>query len=453
MKKKYTNSDSLTSFYKATELVKRDFTSENLSNLIETYGDVFVEDLARDREKAKIAISDLPLEFYTYLAKSFVENLNNIPEFWMIHNWRLYDMFTLELKNYINNEVLKFGNDTSAGYIYQGLLAMDESPDLAIIYFNKVEHYLAAYYKGFCYHDLKNYPNAIKNFNEFQRGLKAFFTSSFLPGVATNHSLEMFRWDIHLQLGWLYNQTKHYGLAKKEFEKAISVIKLEDAYYVLGASKKVSNGRTDFEIFVNNFLFSLEKIAAYKEAVELLENVLDFLPKNNHYKKQLQNFKDLIARHKSADDILKNIIPVKRPFNIESYSKTQLLAREKILEDMILEQIKYGYEVFGKKLELYQDDTIHGRQYFLKEAYGFLDLLLIEKTTDTLYVVELKRNLAGVEVVHQIERYIEALEKEIKKDIKGIICLHQSNPVLTQLVKSKANLELFTYGFDFKKLG
>ena len=117
---------------------------------------------------------------------------------------------------------------------------------------------------------------------------------------------------------------------------------------------------------------------------------------------------------------------------------------------MIVEQIKYGFKVFGKSLEIYQDKEIFGRQYYIASVNGILDLLLIDKSDNTLYIVELKRNEAGTEVVDQIEKYIVGLSAQLDRKIKGIICLHRPDEDLKRAVRNKLEIELFTYHFDFK---
>ena len=113
---------------------------------------------------------------------------------------------------------------------------------------------------------------------------------------------------------------------------------------------------------------------------------------------------------------------------------------------------KYGFNVFGKKLEIYQDKEIFGRQYYIQNVNGILDLLLIDKSNDTLYVVELKRNEAGIEVVEQIESYIKGLTSQLKREVKGIISLHKPDKNLVELIKTKPNIELYTYEFQFKNV-
>ncbi|MDG4949629.1 endonuclease NucS [Weeksellaceae bacterium KMM 9724] len=451
---KFIDEKVLNTFYLAAGTLIKEFSEENLKKVIEAFKVVNTEDLIRDKTSAEEIIANLPNQFYDYLAERFSANLNEFPEFWLINDCRLYVLFSEEIAIYINEKIINEGVNTVAGNIYEGSNYLDQgSPELAILHFNQVEHYIGAYFRGFSYMDLENYPNAIRNFQAFLDGLNQLFAKYPDEGFDSNFSLNFFMNDVHLVLGYLYNVTKHYIKAKTEFEKVLTLDKLEDQYYILSPEKSDTIGRTTFEIFINNYLLALDKIGDYVTAINVLQKVLELMPGNYYYKKQLKKFVEGKGRQDTADDILSNVKSIKRPYNIISFNKTQQIAREKVLEDMIVEQIKYRGEVFGKKLELYQDNKIYGRQYFLKEINGRLDLLLIDKTADVLYVVELKRNSAGLEVVSQIESYMAALKKEIAKPIKGIIFMHKSNPALIEKVKAKKDLELFTYKFDFEKLG
>jgi hypothetical protein len=120
---------------------------------------------------------------------------------------------------------------------------------------------------------------------------------------------------------------------------------------------------------------------------------------------------------------------------------------------MIVEQIRYKHKVFGRDLELYNSDAFRGRQYIIKNQSGILDLLLIEKTTNILYVVELKRNKAGSEAYHQVKRYMDGLKLEVDQPLRGIICLPDPDSSLIELVQNDSDVELFSYHFDFKQLG
>ena len=445
---------SLYDFYEASAAIKADFTEERLSNLLECLEDVYLDDLLSDLENAEKAIADLPMRFYDHLADDFVDSLNNHPELWMMSNSLLHQVLTDEMSHYIIQRIFKTAPGTNAEYFYKGDMALqNDSPDLALIYFDQMDHFLANLYKANCYSALDSYSNAIKNNILFLKGLDNFMVNVPLAGIENNHDLIMFKWDVYTDLVYLYYKTQHYNLAIDSFKKSLSYQSVNLVYGFLSSKPDGLDRFSQFERYINNYLFALQKAHDYDTAVEFLESVLHLVSDTTFYQKQLSDLKERITRHQIADDLLKNIVRVKRPFNIESFTKTESLAREKNLEDMIVEQIKYGFTVFDKTLELYQDDNIYGRQYFVRGANGFLDLLLIDRGTDTLYVVELKRGLAGVEVVDQIEKYMEALRDELDKPIKGIICLHQANPELTKLVESKEDIELFTYRFDFKKLG
>ena len=98
--------------------------------------------------------------------------------------------------------------------------------------------------------------------------------------------------------------------------------------------------------------------------------------RNIFYKKQKARFEEKVNNSTFADEIINNLFKVKKPFNLDSFQETKLISKEKILEDMIVEQIKYGFNVFGKKLEIYQDKEIFGRQYYIQNVNGILDLFI-----------------------------------------------------------------------------
>jgi hypothetical protein len=451
------DNERLSAFYKASEDLKANFTEKKLKALIELYAEIPQEELIRDHSNAKHALADLPLEFYDEIADTIHEDINRFPEFWFMYDTRIGTLFNEETMSYIINRLFEKFSGTSTEYIYKGILALnDESYDLAMLYFNQSDHYLINYYKGLCYLARDNFANAIKNFKIFLTGVDEYIANSEIPkeyfDPAQNFSLTHYQWESYGNLMYMYNETRDFDLAVASFNQACSLRNLEEVYTFMDPVDG-SNGLSEFEVYANNYLFALEKLGKDRERAEFLERLLEILPENNFYRKSLIEVKERIDRHETADNMLKNIFRVRRPFDIEAFNKAQSLAREKVLEDMILEQIKYGIMVFGKKLELYQDENVDGRQYFVKGANGFLDLLLVDKENDTLFVVELKRGLAGIEVVEQIENYMAALSEELNKPLKGIICLHQANPKLTNLVRSKKDIELFTYHFDFKKLG
>ena len=229
----------------------------------------------------------------------------------------------------------------------------------------------------------------------------------------------------------------------------MDIFSLEENYKI-NHSFKIDENLDEFIVFANNYLLSLEQTRNYSKCIEVVNFLIEKYPNNYFYKSKLEKLKLLSDSNTETNLIFNQIFKSKKPFNINSFEATKLISKEKILEDMIVEQIKYGFEVFGKKLEIYQDDEIFGKQYRIPEINGILDLLLIDKQNNQLYVVELKRNEAGIEVVTQIENYMFALSRQLDRKLNGIICLHKSNNQLTELVRTKNDIELFTYNFEFK---
>src|SRR5690606_10822523 len=149
--------------------------------------------LVRDRKKAKSFIANLPFQFYDYLAERFSMNLNEFPEAWLINDCRFYVLLSTDAAKYIDDKIIKNEANTSAGNIYLGSEYLDNgSPEVAILYFNQVNHYIASYYKGHCYVELESYPNAIRNFQAFQNGLSEFFSQHPDAGFDLNPSLLFF---------------------------------------------------------------------------------------------------------------------------------------------------------------------------------------------------------------------------------------------------------------------
>jgi hypothetical protein len=92
----------------------------------------------------------------------------------------------------------------------------------------------------------------------------------------------------------------------------------------------------DFTIFVNNYLWTLEKTGNYKKCIEILDFVITKCPNDIFYKNQRAKFIEKTEKHAFANEIISNLFKVKKPFNINSFQETKLISKEKILEDMIM---------------------------------------------------------------------------------------------------------------------
>ena len=413
-------------------------------------------DFYQDEEKLRELLNGQRQSFYVELALDFIDDLNNVPEmYFAVWEPTLY-FLSPQRKSEFYKTSLNLSNDSDATDFINGFIEIEEnaSPEIAQYHFNRIKHYVSSYFMGLCYLELENYENAIKKNEFFLYHLEEIIKENFTDEIdlSQDNDLLITKWNVYNDLGYLFNRVEDYANALKSYEKGLKIFDIEENFKI-NSVKLESQEINDFTIFVNNYLLPLEKLGNYSKAIEILNFAIEKLPFDIYYKTRKENFEKKLVNTSFADEIINKLFKTKHPFNIGKFEQTKLIAKEKALEDLIVEQIKYGFHVFGRPLEIYQDNNIFGRQYYISSVNGILDLLLIDKSDNTLYVVELKRNDAGIEVVEQIEKYIDGLSQELSREIKGIICLHKPDNLLKELVKSKPNIELYTYHFDFNKEG
>lgn len=435
------------------EELKNNFTNKLLTETLEGLKDVSQNDFDEICKNEPSLFNNQDDRFYDALAFQFVEDLNKYTLYYFSFWETLIEVvFEENTRQYFYNSALQIdSNEDATDYINGFIQLRENNAEIALFHFNRIDYYVASYFIGFCYLLTNNHENAIKNnlffLNELEISIKKNTSSSVnYVDFSNDNFLLPIKWNVYNDLGYCYNRILEYDNALKYFQKSLSIFDLNENYKL---NKPYVN---EFSVFTNNYLLTLEKNQDYSKCIEVLNFVIEKIPEEYFYKKQLQLFEEKLKNHSFADEIISHLIKPKKAYDIGSFERTKLISKEKNLEDMILEQIKYGFQVFNKNLEVYQDETIYGRQYYISSVNGFLDLLLIDKKTDIVYVVELKRKEAGIEVVEQTEKYIYGLKNELNHVIKGIICLHKPKPELIELVNQKDNIELYTYNFEFNKI-
>lgn len=421
-------------------------THECLRNEIQNFND--------NSEKSKELLNGQSKEFYYKIASDFIIDIQDFPLMYFLSWQDKFDHFSKNTMKLFFELCLSIDDNSDATDYINGIIELENCrPEIALFHFNRIDSLISCYFIGLCYLELENYENAIKNNVLFFECLEDCISKFLEKGMdlRENSTYKVLKWSLHNDLGYLYNRISEFEKAKNEYQKSLEICDLEDNFEVNFESSK-DDDIDEFTIFVNNYLLALEKTREYSECINLLNFIITKFPNDIFYKNQIVKFVEKQNNSTFVDDIINNLLKVKKPFNLNSFQETKLISKEKILEDMIVEQIKYGFKVFGKQLEIYQDDEIFGRQYYIQSVNGILDLLLIDKSNNILYVVELKRNEAGIEVVEQIENYIEGLTSQLKREVKGIISLHKPDKYLIELIKTKSNIELYTYEFQFKNV-
>ncbi|MEC7784455.1 MAG: endonuclease NucS domain-containing protein [Bacteroidota bacterium] len=449
----YEDEAGLEHFYRLAVQAAEEQTKEASARAYDAMLDVQNQIRDSDFDRFKEVLAILPNHFLDLYVDDVIKDISDAPLMYLVSHRSLLGMFTDAQYSYVKKQLnLQSEDEPTAYYFIAGIeLFTEDSPEMALHYFSKIDNELGEYFSGLCYYHLKNYENA-----------KRLLQSLFEELLNLQEAVVEFQTDE--EYGLLLYDLSQYAISANvllgEYKEAERVVKLLQKEYSLRDLVAISNNNiaddedvTDFEVFVNNYTTALVNLRKYKEAKELLEESILLNPEASLIKRRLQNSADQLDRQLTADSILAPILHKKRAYGLKEFLKSNRFAREEKLEDLIELQIKYGMQVFGKSLEVYQDEYGYGRQYAVPNVNGFIDLLLMDKAADILYVVELKRNTGGIEVYDQIKRYTEGVRELTDKTVRGIICLHHPKDALIEKVKEDETISLFTYHFEFKKLG
>lgn len=430
--------------------------AESLSNeIVDNLLDSIPDDLYTTPNKIDFinAFDGQHTNFYKTIAFEIADDIDSAPAMFFLGWQTLLDTISFSVRKTILQFGNELGEDTDAYYFFKGLY-FTENIDInkAIYYFKEMsDSCLANYYLGMCYMYAEQYENSIK---KNLLAIEQIDEQLHLANLVELDHIDV----LVVKYFHLYNDLRYCYVRIYEFENAYQCINKSLAYFPLKSLKEImeqsdpnNENINEFNIFINDFINCLEKTGRLDELEQLYKDLIDIEPDKNYFIDRL-NKRKAKRVNSFADNVIAKVLRHKKAFNIESFEEARMIAKESTLENMLVDQIKYGYKLFGKNLEVYNDNQIYGRQLVLPEINGRLDLLLIDKEDNQLYVVELKRNNAGVEVVEQIEGYIIGLKSLLNKEVKGIICVHNADSDLINLVKTKPNISLFNYHFDFDQL-
>jgi hypothetical protein len=97
--------------------------------------------------------------------------------------------------------------------------------------------------------------------------------------------------------------------------------------------------------------------------------------------------------------------------------------RERLVEDWLVEHLD-ALEVHGYPLVIVPGAGAHGGQFRLGKGVSIADLICRRQPAGGVVVIEIKRGVAGVEVLDQLDRYIDAARTEVAQDretVEGLI--------------------------------
>lgn len=123
------------------------------------------------------------------------------------------------------------------------------------------------------------------------------------------------------------------------------------------------------------------------------------------------------------------------------------------LETHLEEFIHQNWEKinWGARLELYKSPEQEGRQF--PAGTWSIDFLAIDKDTNDLVIIELKRGKTSDATVGQLLRYINWVKENIAKEgqkVRGIIIAKEVDDALNYAVKNLEYVDVKTYEVNFR---
>ena len=123
-----------------------------------------------------------------------------------------------------------------------------------------------------------------------------------------------------------------------------------------------------------------------------------------------------------------------------------LFYMESQLEDFIIQN--WNESEFGKKYDLIiKDGELESQQY--RTDIGPIDILATDKNTGEYVVIELKRNQTSDQTIGQIARYMQWVEENLNKGVKGVIVCGKWDEKLDYARKRMGDVEVLLYEVNF----
>lgn len=389
-----------------------------------------------------------------YLPVALIKEIENYPQELKDTSWKVIDSF--------------IKNKESDLYVYfQALKNYDNNED-AKLHFVKVinkdkNNWYAYYMLGDFFSQEKLWRTSI-GYYENALSLVQNLNTEYTEIVA----------DIYFGLGWSYSKIsnlKEEELAYKE------CLRIDDKYpyannnlgYCLFRQKKfneaifylkkaIENKEEEINAMWNIF-YVYKAIKDMRNAEKILSEIQVKKGNTKYIKEKFEEIrnKQLSVTNSNheifKDEVINSEIGNKNKFPKNHADDKYTFTKEKFLEDMLEERMNKGFQTFGKDLKVFKKNNIYGRQFPIEK--GFIDLLAIDVKLNNLFVIELKKGKAGMEVLKQTKDYISYIKEkvaDVNQKVYGIICISEATEELKNSIKYNDDFELYEYNITFNKV-
>lgn len=133
----------------------------------------------------------------------------------------------------------------------------------------------------------------------------------------------------------------------------------------------------------------------------------------------------------------------------ESVENPNEFVLEKYLEEFIVSNFN---AIFKGKLKIYEDvDGNDGQQY--STNIGPIDILAVERASNSFVVIELKKGRPSDQVIGQILRYMGWVKQNLcvgRQGVKGLVICRDPDPKLSYALTMVNNVEVRYYSVSFQ---
>ena len=401
-----------------------------------------------DGQTLQTLINDQHEDFYGALARELVADLNKDAIRYFLDWQPLLSLFDRRSIQLLYAAGVQRAGTTEAGYCLQGLQALDnDRPEDALFFFHSLSGAMRHYFAARCYAAMQLWENALRQYDEFfETTIDSWMTVN--DEKAQDDYFLMAQWHAYKELGYCTCRLGRYEDARMNYELAFEYINIGNIYII-------SQGRTGsdaqfFHTMVSHYLLALEKTGHYDTALELVAFALQHYPADAFYTSVKKRCEAAMGQQDFASQLLTQVF---QPEASLCAPATMLATTpEKALAQLIIAQLQQGGAVFQKRLRVYEERFIYGQHYYVADAGCFVNLLLEEEATGTLYAVNVAAQGAGPAVVDQLEHCIEALAVQLERDVKGILCLFDADDQLSEWVSADGHIEVYSWQLGFRSL-
>ena len=240
----------------------------------------------------------------------------------------------------------------------------------------------------------------------------------------------------------------YMGLPRKEFVASAGLA--SDSFELSREESKRFSHASDFYWNEHGVLLKDTQVWSNPTKAEMIVPELQFIENKEYWYSYFQGGIRQIDDHDFALIVHARELALEEKLDAqEDLASASEFALEAHLEEFL--DSNWSQIDFGRKLALHADAEQSGRQY--PAGPWSIDFLCVDRDTDDLVVIELKRGKTSDATVGQVLRYMGWVRENIARrgqDVHGIIIAREFDQGLKYAMAGQEKLRVLTYKVDFE---